>query len=33
VLDNNIPIREELEVLIVKVVLKPSLILAKKLAT
>ena len=31
ILDNKIPLREELEVLLVKVVLKPALTLAKKL--
>lgn len=31
ILDNNIPLREELEILLVKVILKPVLLLAKKL--
>jgi hypothetical protein len=31
ILDNKMPLREELEVLLVKVVLKPALTLAKKL--
>ena len=30
-LDHNLPIREELEILLVKIVLKPSVQLAKKI--
>ncbi len=32
ILDRNLPLREELEILLVKIVLKPALTLAKKLA-
>ena len=31
ILEQNLPLREELEILLVKVVLKPALTLAKKL--
>jgi hypothetical protein len=32
ILDNKLPLREELEILLVKVVLKPAINLAKKLS-